>query len=301
MEGFSMSNLDNMVLVAGSASQLLTVKISRLLGLKLVPVSFKRFPDGELYVRLLDSVEGCDVIVVQSTPPPQDSNLIELFLLVNGVIDQGANSVTAVIPYLAYARQDKAFLPGEAVSGRYICRMLCDCGVNKVITVNIHNTRVFDGLNVPFVDLNAAPLIGEHFKSFSLKNPIVLAPDEGACKEGEAVARILDCNFVFLEKHRDKYTGEIVTKEKHIDVSGSDVIIVDDIISTGGTVVNAISMAVKQGARAVHVACVHPLLIGDARLKIFNAGARSLVGTDSVPSDVSLISLAPLIAGALES
>lgn len=296
-----MKPLDNTVLVAGSASQLLAAKIARVLGVNIVPVSSKFFPDGELYIRFLSSLKGHKVIIVQSTPPPQNSNLLELFFLISAAVEQGAEKVIAVVPYLAYARQDKEFLPGEAVSGRYVCRMLKNCGADIVMTVNVHNRRVFDGIGIPFIDLNATPLIAEYFRSIPLRSPMIIAPDEGAIEEGTLVAEMLGCSFAFLEKERDKYTGEIVTEEKHMELKGRDVVIVDDIISTGGTMVNAASIAAKQGARDIYVACIHPLLVGDARLKILNAGAKEIVGTDSVPSDVSFISLASLIAGALRS
>ena len=165
-----METPDDTVLIAGSASQLLAVRIARVLGIGLVPVSFKLFPDGELYIRFLSPINGRNVIIVQSTPPPQNTNLLELFFLINTAVEQGAEKVIAVVPYFAYARQDKEFLPGEAVSGRYVCRMLKHCGADMVVTVNIHNRRIFEGTGMQFMDLNAMPLIAEHFKKASLRN-----------------------------------------------------------------------------------------------------------------------------------
>jgi ribose-phosphate pyrophosphokinase len=213
--------------------------------------------------------------------------------------DLGAKKVIAVVPYLAYARQDKRFLPGEAVSIRTISKLLATSGVDSLLTVNVHKEKVLKKIGFPAESLSVMTLLAEHLKKKGLANAFALAPDEGASEWAEEASQILGGGFGWLRKKRDKYTGEITTEQKQFNVEGRDVIIFDDIISSGRTTANAVKILKKQKARRVYAACAHPLLIGDARQIIIKNGAEAVVGTDSVPSSISVVSVAPLIARAL--
>lgn len=288
-----------MKIVPGPSSTELGRKIAETLGVETVRVAHKKFPDGESYVRLEGEVAGEEVAIVQSTGPPQDTNLIQLFILADAAKDLGAKRVIAIVPYLAYARQDKRFLPGEAISIQTIGRLLKASGVDELITINVHQERILEKFEIPAKNISAIGLLADYFKSKGLERAFSLAPDEGASKFAIEASKVLGGDYGWLHKERDLYTGEIRMEEKTLDVSGKDAIIFDDIISTGGTMANAVRILRKQGARKVFAACVHPLMIGNAKEKILQSGAEEIVGTDSVPSDVTVVSLAPLLAKAL--
>jgi ribose-phosphate pyrophosphokinase len=288
-----------MILVPGPASQNLGQKIAEKLNAQIVYVNLKSFPDGEYCLRFEGDLTGEEVVVVQSTGPPQDTNIMQLLLILDAAKDLGAEKVTAVVPYLAFARQDKRFLPGETISAETIVKLIEACGTDQFITVNIHSEKTLKQLSIPAENLSAITSLAEHFRSRGLEGAFSLSPDEGAVELAEEAERILRGGCGWLRKERDRYTGEIQVEKKSLNVQGRDVIVFDDIISSGGTLARAVKMLKTQGARRVYAACVHPLLIGEAKQKIVQNGAEEIVGTDSIPSSVMSVSLAPLIAEAL--
>ncbi len=288
-----------MKIIPGPSSTELGRKIAEILGVETVSVAHKKFPDSESYIRLEEEVKGEEIVIVQSTGPPQDTNLIQLFILADAAKDLGAKRIIAIVPYLAYARQDKRFLPGEAISIQTIGKLLKTSGINELITVNVHESKVLEKFEIPAKSISAIGLLADYFKSKGLERAFALAPDEGAAEFAIEASKVLGGDYGWLHKERDRYTGEVRTEEKNLDVSGKDAIIFDDIISTGGTTANAVKILRKQGARRVFAACVHPLMIGNAKERILQAGAEEIVGTDSVPSNVTIVSLAPLLAKAL--
>jgi len=288
-----------MKIIPGPSSTELGRKIAEILGVETVSVAHKKFPDSESYIRLEGEVKGEEIVIVQSTGPPQDTSLIQLFILADAAKDLGAKRVIAIVPYLAYARQDKRFLPGEAISIQTIGKLLKTSGIDELITVNVHERKVLEKFEIPAKSISAIGLLADYFKSKGLERAFALAPDEGAAEFAIEASKVLGGDYGWLHKERDRYTGEVRTEEKNLDVSGKDAIIFDDIISTGGTTANAVKILRKQGARRVFAACVHPLMIGNAKERILQAGAEEIVGTDSVPSNVTVVSLAPLLAKAL--
>jgi ribose-phosphate pyrophosphokinase len=288
-----------MKILPGPASKELGEKMAKLLGLEQIPVFFKVFPDGESYVRLEGAVEGETAVIVQTTSPPQDQRLIQLALMVDAARRHGAKTVVAVVPYLAYARQDKVFLKGEAVSIEAIARMLGAAGVDSLITVNIHEKNVLSKFPFPAKNLSAIPLLAEHFKQRGFSDVFALAPDKGAVGIVQEAAVVLGCECGYLDKHRDRYTGLVNVEKREFNVKGRKAIIFDDIISTGGTIVAAANLLYELGAAEVYAACVHPLLVGGAEKRLREAGVKEIIGTDSVPGPVSRVSLAPLLAQAV--
>ena len=284
-----------MKIILGPASQQLGEKIAEILGTHKVNVVFKTFPDGESYIRLEGDTHD-EVAIVQTTSPPQDSRLMQLALMADAAKRSGAKKITAVVPYLAYARQDKAFLQGEAVSIETIASMLKVAGVDALVTVNVHQQMVLGRLPFPAKSVSAVPLLAEYFKNRGLSDVFVIAPDKGAVHIAEEAGRVLGTGYGYLDKQRDRYTGQVSMEKKTFNVKGKTVIIFDDIISTGGTIVAAAKILKDQGAEKVYTACVHPLLVGDAEKRILDAGVEEVIGTDSIPSRVSKVSLASLIA-----
>jgi ribose-phosphate pyrophosphokinase len=288
-----------MIVALGPASKNLGEKIAANLNVKTVDVSLKTFPDGEYSLRFEDDVENQELVIVQTTEQPQDSNIMQLLLMLDAAKDLGAEKVTAVVPYLAFARQDKRFLTGEAVSALTLIKLIEACRVDKFVTVNVHAENILKNFKVPTINLSAITLLANHFKKRGLGGAFSLSPDKGAIRLAEEADSILGGGCGWLKKERNRYTGEIQIEEKRLNVKGRDVIVFDDIISTGGTVARATKILNNQGARRVYVACVHPLLIGEAKTKILESGAKEIMGTDSISSSISTISLAPLIAEAL--
>jgi len=290
-----------MKVILGPASTALGEKIAELAGLEKVPVAHRTFPDGESYVRLEDNVQNEQVAIVQTTSTAQDTRLMQLAFMADAAKRNGASKVTAVVPYLAYARQDKVFLQGEGISIETIARMLQAAGVDALVTVNIHAENALSKFPFPAETLSAIPLLAEYFVQKGYKKAFALAPDKGAMYIAEQAQAVLGGEAGHLDKQRDRHTGQTTQTAKHLNVKGKTVIIFDDIISTGGTIVGAAKILKEQGAARIFTACVHPILVGDAEKRILDTGVEEIVGTDSVPSHVSKVSLAPLIAKALKA
>ena len=288
-----------MIIVPGINSQELAYRVSKLTGYKLLRTEFKRFPDGELYIRVPDNeaIKDEDVIFIQSQRNQNDA-VVESILMSDILRDEGARSITLVAPYLAYTRQDKKFNPGEPISIRVLAKVYSQL-FDKVITINPHETHIKSFFEVPFICGSAVKELASYVKD-KLNDPVVLSPDTGAIELAKEAAEVIGCDYDYLEKTRISPT-EIKIAPKNLDVKDRDVLIVDDIISTGGTVATATKMLKEQGADKVVVACVHPLLIGDALNKLYTSGANEVIGTDTFPSPVSKVSVDKVIVDLLKN
>ena len=275
--------------IGGTASKTVAEDIAKLLKGKIVDTISKRFPDNELYVRVLDNIKGKDVIVVQTTYP--DPNIIELFLLQNAVEEAGAKSITVVIPYYGYARQDTKFQDGEAISAKALANLI-SLNADKVITVDPHKEHILDFFSTSAYSCSAVPEIAKYLGEKEID--MILAPDKGAVNRAKKASKIIDCDFDYMEKTRiDGTTVEI--KPKNLDAQNKNVAIIDDIISTGGTMAKSIKELKKQGAKKVFVACTHGLFADNAVKKLSTAGCDEIISTDTIISDYSKVKIAPAI------
>jgi ribose-phosphate pyrophosphokinase len=290
-----------MRVIVGPASRDLGEKLAKQMNAEVVPVFLKVFPDGESYIRFeKQALKNEDVVIVQTTSPPQDQRLVQLMLMADNAKDMEARSITAVVPYFAYSRQDKRFLPGEAFSIKTIVKLLEECGVSSIITVNAHNPAVLRSLKLPVQDLSAIPLLAEYFRTNRpLQNPLSLSMGKKALSLAQEADNILRGGHDYVASKRDIVTGNVTLEDKPLPVKNRNVIIFDDIISSGGTMAKAVKLVKDQGAEKVYAACVHPLLMGDSQKRILDNGAEEIVGTDCVESPVSKVSVASLIGKVL--
>ncbi len=282
--------------LAGPASRELGEYVAAKLRIPTLPYDFKDFPDGETRFRVEEKASRSTVFVIQSTYPPVDQHLMQLLLISHHLSQEGAK-IHAVIPYLAYARQDKQFLPGEAVSLGVVSHLLRSVGVKRITTVDIHSAEGLALFSIPIYSVSAVPALASHVKrNMKLKDVAVIAPDFGSSKRSEAFASVYGAKYLQFSKSRDRATGDVKMKASKLDVKGKDVIIFDDIISTGGTVRAAAGLLRDAGAAKIVAVCTHPLLVGDAEAKLRGAGISDVIGTNTVPSNVSKVDVSEVIA-----
>ena len=279
-----------MYIIGGTASKNIAEDLAKELKTPLANTISKRFPDNEFYVRITDDIRKKDVIIVQTTYP--DPNLVELFLLQNAAEESGAKTITVIIPYFGYARQDTKFQDGEPISAKAIANLI-SLTADKVITVDPHKEHILDFFSTSAQSCTAVPEIAKYFKN--KKIDMILAPDKGALERAKQASQIINCEFDHMEKTRiDGTTVEI--KPKNLDAQNKNVAIIDDIISTGGTMAKSIKELKKQGAKKVYVSCTHGLFAGEAIKKLSTSGCDEIISTDTIKSRFSKVKIAPAIA-----
>jgi ribose-phosphate pyrophosphokinase len=279
-----------MKVVAGSSSHRCAKELAGILGADLVSVERKVFPDGEVYVRLQERVRDEHVVIVQTTYPT--SALVELLFLEEAAHDQGAREISVVVPYFAYSRQDRVFQEGEIVSAKAVAQLL-DLKADRFVTVDPHKEHILGFFGIEAHGVSAVPLLAKHLEGRGVDT--VLAPDKGALDRAALAAKCLGVDFDHLEKTRLSGT-EVVMRPKQLDVRGKTVAILDDIISTGGTIATAAAELKRQGAKRVVAACTHGLFLNHALERLRGAGCDEVVCTDAIETEVSAVGCAPVIA-----
>ncbi|HLE46925.1 MAG TPA: ribose-phosphate diphosphokinase [Candidatus Thermoplasmatota archaeon] len=281
------------LVIAGDGTAKLAHEIAKRLQATVAGVEAKTFPDGEEYVRIEADVQGHDVVVVQTTYPPP--RLMRLLLTLNACKENGARRIHAVIPYLAYARQDRLFKPGESLSSRVVAEMIA-LNAHDVVTIDAHKDDIRAFFRIPITNVSAEKPVADELKRQRIE--VVLAPDAGAMPRARAVAQRIGAQFDYLEKKR--ISSDVVEMTpKNLDVRGKSVCILDDIISTGGTMAKALEQLKRNGARDVVAGCVHGLFIGDAADKLKRAGAKDVFSTNTIESPFNRVSVADVIVHAL--
>ena len=273
-----------------------------------VKVDTRVFPDGEAKITL-DSrpEEGVPAAVVHSISPPADSNLVRALSMVREA-RRFTGDVTAVVPYMGYARQDQAFLDGEVVTMDVVAGLLESAGASRVVVVDIHSEKALSHFSVPAVNISAVPELADHFAGLDLPDPLVVSPDIGGVKRARGFAGRIGAGCAVLQKERNRHTGEVRIVGSDLgETTGRDIVLVDDMISTGGSIVKAAEFLRERGCGRVFAACTHALLVGGAGAKISEAGVARIVGTNTIDGWAShgggteVVDVAGIIAAALEA
>lgn len=285
-----------MIVLSGSASRGLGRALSLELGCGLVEAEFKAFPDGEFKVTA--DVSDSVAIIVQSCPFPQTQNLVELLFLLEAC--KGASKSIVVIPYFPFSRQDKQFLEGEVVSPKAIAKTIEAMGPSAVVTLDIHSRLVLEFFSIKTANVTAMTSLGRHFREIGVRDAVVIAPDENAMKYAEPLRKETGGKSFFFEKRRDRVTSEVKFVFPEIDCKGKDVIIADDIVTSGSTMIPAIKFAKERGAKRVFIAVTHPLFLEGVAEKLRAAGSDGIVASDSFErKDAVNVSCAKDIADAV--
>jgi len=291
--------LSKLSIISGKTSENLAKKLSKKIKANLVKSEIRVFPDGESKITLIGKISKKKSIVLQSIYPPVDTNLVQVLSLITKA-KENSSEVIAVIPYMGYARQDREFLPGEIVTMKVLGKLFKSAGASKIIVVDIHSSIGLKHFSIKTKNVTAIPDLVGFFKKLSLKNPLVVSPDQGGKERAKEFAKEFNSDYIALEKTRDKKTGKVKIKTKNLEeVENRDLILVDDIISTGGSIIKATQFLKKQKCKRIYVACTHALLMNDAEKKIKKAGVTSIISTNTIPGKTSKVDISKTIAKAI--
>lgn len=292
---------------SGTATRYLSEKIAAASGERLGEVAVSRFSDGEFQPSFEETVRGELVFIIQSTFPPSD-NLFELLLMVDAAKRASAKRIVAVLPYFGFARQDRKDKPRVSIGAKLVANMLTAAGVDRIMTMDLHADQIQGFFEVPVDHLFASTLFLPHIKEMGLKNLIMAAPDTGGTKRANAYAKHLGCDMAICYKQR-KVANEIDKMTVIGDVAGKDVVLVDDMVDTAGTLTKAADMMIAEGAASVRAVCTHPVLSGDAYDRIEASAITELIVSDTIPLDkekaakskkIKQVSVAPLFANVIK-
>jgi ribose-phosphate pyrophosphokinase len=294
-------------LVAGNANPALAREIAKWLGLELAKASVRRFADNEIFVEVLENVRGSDVYVIQSTSYPTNDHLMELLIITDALRRASARRITAVIPYFGYARQDRKVGSRSPISAKLVANLITRAGTDRVLTLDLHAGQIQGFFDIPTDNLYASPVMVRDIKErFGLGNLMVVSPDVGGVVRARGLAKRINAPLAIIDKRRER-AGESEVMNVIGDVAGSTCILIDDIVDSGGTLVNAADALIANGAKDVYAYITHGVLSGGAAARIAGSKLKELVITDSIqPTDavnktanIRLLSIAGLIGEAI--
>ena len=271
-----------MKLLAGNSNKNLSQKISRFLKTRLVNSKIKKFADGEIYVEINENIRGNNIFIIQSISSPANDNLLEMLICIDALKRSSAKNITAVIPYFGYARQDRKVAPRTSISAKLVSNLITKAGADRVVTVDLHAGQIQGFFDIPVDNLFSTPIFARHIKKkIKNKNLICVAPDVGGVERTRALARKLDIGIAIIDKRRP-VPGKSQVMNVIGNVRDKICVIVDDIIDSGGTIINAAEALINRGAKEVHVYITHGVLSGEAVNKIKKSKIKKLVITDTI-------------------
>ncbi len=297
-----------MKLLSGNSNKPLSKNIAKFLKSKLVNSSIKNFSDGEIYVEINENIRGNSIFLIQSISSPANDNLMELLLCIDALKRSSAKNITAVIPYFGYARQDRKVAPRTSISAKLVSNLITKAGADRVVTVDLHAGQIQGFFDIPVDNLFATPIFARHVKKkINSKNLICVAPDVGGTERARALGKILNVGLAIVDKRRPK-PGQSQLMNIVGDVKGKTCIIVDDIIDSGGTIVQAAKALKDRGAKQVYVYITHGVLSGEAVKKIKNSEIKNLVITDTIDNmnrvkgvkNIEVLSISSLMGEAIK-
>jgi len=271
-----------MKLLTGNSNKVLSKNIAKYLKTKLVNSSIRKFADGEIYTEINENIRGNTIFIVQSISSPANDNLMELLLCIDALKRSSAKNITAVIPYFGYARQDRKVVPRTSISAKLVSNLITQAGADRIVTVDLHAGQIQGFFDIPVDNLFSTPIFARHAKKkIKSKKIICVAPDVGGTERARALGKLLNVGLAIVDKRRPK-PGKSEVMNVIGDVKDQTCIIVDDIIDSGGTIVNAAKALKSRGAKEVYVYITHGVLSGDAVKKIKNSVIKNLVITDTI-------------------
>jgi ribose-phosphate pyrophosphokinase len=297
-----------MKILSGTSNLSLSRNIARQLKLKLVNTNIKSFADGEVYVEINENIRGNSVFVIQSTSTPANDNLMELLLCIDALRRSSAKNITAVIPYFGYARQDRKVVPRTSISAKLVSNLITNAGASRIVTVDLHSGQIQGFFDIPVDNLFTTPLFARYIKkNLKNKNLICVSPDVGGVQRTRGLATKINVDLAIIDKRRLQ-PGKSQVMRIIGNVQNKECIIVDDIIDSGGTIVNAVDALIKEGAKSVYVFVTHAVLSGEAINKIKKSKINKLIITDSIDntkkiknvSKIQVLSIAPLMGEAIK-
>ena len=277
-----------MKLLTGNSNKNLSQKISKFLKNRLVNSNIRKFADGEIYVEINENIRGNSIFLIQSVSSPANDNLMELLLSIDALKRSSAKNITAVIPYFGYARQDRKVVPRTSISAKLVSNLIAKAGADRVVTVDLHSGQIQGFFDIPVDNLFATPIFARHIKKKLKKNNIIcVAPDVGGTARARALGKLLNVDLAIVDKRRPA-PGKSEVMNVIGNVKNKTCILVDDIIDSGGTIVNAASELKKRGAKDVHVYLTHGVLSGNAVEKIKKSSIKNLVVTDTIDNSTKV-------------
>ena len=297
-----------MKVLAGTSNSRLCENIARQLKLKLVNSNIKRFADGEVYIEINENIRGNSIFVVQSTSNPANDNLMELLICIDALRRSSAKNITAVIPYFGYARQDRKVVPRTAISAKLVSNLITNAGANRILSVDLHAGQIQGFFDIPVDNLFSTPIFAKHIKrKLRINNLICVAPDVGGVERARSLGRRINVSIAIIDKRRPT-PGKSEVMNIVGNIKNKNCVIVDDIIDTGGTVVNAAKALKDKDAKDIYVYITHAVLSGQAVEQIEKSQIKKLITTDTIDNSkkirgskkIEIISMAPIISEAMK-